>query len=159
SAVSGKIALVDRGNCGFAVKVANAAAAGAVGVIGANNTGGTTGTSMAPGTPCLTPNTAPCTIRSRLIAQNPGVQVKGALAAGTVNVELKRDADGVDRDGTIDNQVVAHEWGHYLSNRLIGDANGISTHQSFGMGEGWGDFVAQLMTVRDGENWSGAYPT
>ena len=35
--VAGKIAIVDRGNCGFVVKAANAQAAGAIGVIVANN--------------------------------------------------------------------------------------------------------------------------
>jgi hypothetical protein len=39
-AVSGKIALIDRGVCGFTVKTANAQAAGAVGVIIANNVAG-----------------------------------------------------------------------------------------------------------------------
>ena len=27
---------------------------------------------------------------------------------------------GVQRDGTLDDQIVAHEWGHYISNRLVG---------------------------------------
>jgi hypothetical protein len=38
-AVNGKIALVDRGGCGFAIKVKNAQNAGAIGVVVANNTG------------------------------------------------------------------------------------------------------------------------
>ena len=38
---------------------------------------------------------------------------------------MRRDAAGLDRDGAIDNQIVAHEWGHYLSNRLIGNGNGL----------------------------------
>jgi hypothetical protein len=60
---------------------------------------------------------------------------------------------------------VAHEWGHILSNRLIGDASGLSNIQGRGMGEGWSDFVAQLTLVRpedvtapSGSNWTGAYP-
>jgi hypothetical protein len=40
AAISGRLALVDRGTCGFVVKVANAQAAGAVGVIIADNAAG-----------------------------------------------------------------------------------------------------------------------
>ena len=43
SAVNGKIALVDRGNCFFNIKVANAEAAGAIAVLVANNAAGLPG--------------------------------------------------------------------------------------------------------------------
>ena len=43
---------------------------------------------------------------------------------------------------------MAHEWGHFISNRLIGDAAGLSTTMASGLGEGWADFHAMLMTVR-----------
>ncbi len=46
-------------------------------------------------------------------------------------------------------QIVAHEWGHYISNRLVGNANGLINNQGRSMGEGWADFHAMLMTVRD----------
>ena len=52
------------------------------------------------------------------------------------------------RDGAIDNAIVAHEWGHYLSNRLVGNANGLNANQSRGMGEGWSDFHALLLLVK-----------
>jgi hypothetical protein len=59
---------------------------------------------------------------------------------------------------------VAHEWGHYISNRLIGDASGLSNNQGGGMGEGWADFHAMLMTVRPEDaavssnaGWTGIY--
>jgi hypothetical protein len=45
--------------------------------------------------------------------------------------------------------VVAHEWGHYLSNRLISNANGLNANQGRGLGEGWGDFVALLTFVKE----------
>ena len=68
------------------------------------------------------------------------------------------------RDGSIDNGIVAHEWGHFISNRLIGDGNGISSQQSYGMGEGWADFTAALMlteatdaTAPGSANWDGAW--
>ncbi|MBF5002635.1 IPTL-CTERM sorting domain-containing protein [Diaphorobacter caeni] len=61
------------------------------------------------------------------------------------------DIGGVPRSAALDNTIVAHEWGHYLSRRLIGNANGLTTRLGAGLGEGWGDFVAQLLTVTDAD--------
>ena len=55
------------------------------------------------------------------------------------------------RDGSLDNTLVAHEWGHYLSNRLIGNANGLGANQARGLGEGWSDFVSLLLLVKEGD--------
>jgi hypothetical protein len=70
------------------------------------------------------------------------------------------------RDGSLDTGIVSHEWGHVLSNRLIGNGNGLSNTQGRGMGEGWGDFVALLTIVRPEDataasnpNWNGAFAT
>ena len=38
------------------------------------------------------------------------------------------------------------EMGHYITNRLIGNANGLTNVQGQAMGEGWGDFFAISMT-------------
>ncbi|QNP50293.1 IPTL-CTERM sorting domain-containing protein [Diaphorobacter aerolatus] len=59
------------------------------------------------------------------------------------------DKGGPTRSAALDNTIVAHEWGHYLTRRLIGNANGLTTRLGAGLGEGWGDFVAQLVTVTD----------
>ncbi|QIL82124.1 hypothetical protein G7047_20975 [Diaphorobacter sp. HDW4A] len=61
------------------------------------------------------------------------------------------DIGGVPRSAALDNTIVAHEWGHYLSRRLIGNTNGLTTRLGAGLGEGWGDFVAQLLTVTDAD--------
>jgi Fungalysin metallopeptidase (M36) len=53
------------------------------------------------------------------------------------------------RDSTVDGTVVAHEWGHYLSNRLVLDTVGIDTEHSAGMGEGWSDFISLLVSAKD----------
>nr|WP_267459595.1 M36 family metallopeptidase [Pseudoalteromonas ostreae] len=29
------------------------------------------------------------------------------------------------KDGTLDNGIIAHEWGHYISNRLVGNSAGL----------------------------------
>ena len=54
-----------------------------------------------------------------------GNAIKAQLAqAAAVSMRIAR-AEGVLRDGAIDTLVVAHEWGHYISYRLIGDSNGL----------------------------------
>lgn len=153
--VQGKIALVDRGTCTFAEKAEAAQAGGAIGVIIANNTWG--GAISLPGT------SATVTIPVLSVGRAEGQALKTSLAAGPLSVTMERFAV-VDRDGTIDNAIVAHEWGHYISNRLIGDGNGISNQQAVGMGEGWADFHALLLVVRDGDQlkptnagWKGTY--
>ncbi len=59
----------------------------------------------------------------------------------------------VDRDGTLDNSVVAHEWGHYLHLRLVACGSAFCSAES----EGWADFVALMLTLRPGDKPDGAY--
>ncbi len=135
---TGGIALIDRGTCGFAIKAANAQAAGAIGVLIATNAAGAA-PAMGGADPLVT-------IPAMSTTQSAGALLRAAT--GTVTVNLKRSAD-LDRDGSFDNQIVAHEWGHYLSNRLIGDGVGLINTQGRSMGEGWSDTVAMIMSVRD----------
>jgi hypothetical protein len=151
---AGEIAVVDRGLCTFVNKALNAQAAGAVALIIINNVAG--------GAPDLGGTSSQVTIPVVGLSIDDGNVLKKRLAAGPVQLTVSRRGI-VNRDGTIDNTVIAHEWGHYISNRLIGDANGISNNQGVGMGEGWGDFHALLMSVRDGDGggspaWSGVFP-
>jgi uncharacterized protein (TIGR03382 family) len=136
--LTGHIALIDRGNCTFTAKVAAAQAAGALGVLIANNDAGLAG---------MGGTDATITIPSLMIRQDLGARLH-QKAPGTVSLTLERNAGGVDRDGTIDNQIVAHEWGHMIQNRLIGDTNGLTNIIGRGMAEGWADFHALLMTVK-----------
>ncbi|MFT3707319.1 MAG: myxosortase-dependent M36 family metallopeptidase [Archangium sp.] len=153
---SGKIVLIDRGTCTFIEKALHAQAAGAIGVIIANNTGNG---------PMAMPGTGAVTIPTMSVSQASGTTLKGIITSGSgmTTITLTQSA-ALDKDGTIDNGVVAHEWGHYISNRLIGDGNGISNLQAGGMGEGWGDFHASLLVSRAADinvasnaNWTGAY--
>ena len=96
-------------------------------------------------------------------AGNDALLAEAADSSWTNNADMTTPADGRSprmqmyvfygpwstHDGTIDNGVVAHEWGHFISNRLIGDGNGLSTLQADGMGEGWGDFHAALLITRE----------
>ncbi len=152
--ISGKIAFIDRGNCNFTDKVKNAQLNGAVGALIANNVAGLT---------TLTGTDATITIPSLLISQADGNTIRAQLGSG-VNARMARDGSP-DRDGDLDTTIVAHEWGHYISNRLIADSAGLSNNQGRSMGEGWGDFTALLMIVRPEDamvpgngSFQGAYP-
>ncbi|HEX6834060.1 MAG TPA: M36 family metallopeptidase, partial [Rudaea sp.] len=50
------------------------------------------------------------------------------------------------RDGSLDGHIMLHELTHGLSNRLIGNGNGLTWDVGGGMGEGWSDFYALSLT-------------
>ncbi|WP_228455395.1 T9SS-dependent M36 family metallopeptidase [Chryseobacterium sp. Tr-659] len=143
-----KIGLVERGTCSFAIKVKNLQDAGAKAAIVYNNTAnGSTIGNMAGTDPAIT-------IPSILITNAEGEYIKTQLAASTtVNVTLKADTTP---DGSFDNGIVTHEYGHGISNRMTGtgyaclNAN-VSKEQ---MGEGWSDFFALMLTNKPGDNAS-----
>jgi large repetitive protein len=142
AAVAGKIAAIDRGECTFVVKVKNAQNAGAVAVLILNNAGG--GISMAGDDPTIT-------IPVLAVSLIDGIAIKGQLAIpATVTVRLARLVS-VPRDGALDNSLIAHEWGHYISNRLVRNANGLVATQSRGLGEGFADFHALLLLVKEAD--------
>ncbi len=140
AAVAGKIAVVDRGVCTFVVKVKNAQNAGATGVVVLNN--------VAPGTTNMSGDDATIAIPAVLIPLADGDAIKAQLAAATVNMRIARKSS-VAREGGLDNATIAHEWGHYISNRLIVDANGLTAQSARGLGEGWADFHAMLLLVKE----------
>lgn len=137
--ISGKIAMINRGNCNFTVKVKNAQNAGAIAVIMVNNVPG------APITMGGTDNTI--TIPAIMISQADG-QLIAAQLSNNVNVTM---AAGVDIDGDLDNGVVTHEYGHGISNRLTGGPSNTSClNNAEEGGEGWSDYVALMITT----NWA-----
>jgi hypothetical protein len=145
NSVTGKIVLVDRGTCAFVVKVKNAQNAGALAVIIANNAAG----------PAPFPGGADATITigTLAISQADGVALKASLGAGPVTATLFRQPSA-DLDGDLDATVVSHEWGHYLHHRL---AVCNSSQQCGAMSEGWADFTALQMLLREGDNLDGTY--
>jgi extracellular elastinolytic metalloproteinase len=144
--LTGKIALIDRGNCNFTVKVKNAQDAGAIAVIMINNIagdpivmGGTDDNIMIPAV---------------MITQDAGALFVARLLAGnTVNATLRPP---VNFDGDVDNGVITHEYGHGISTRLTGGRLNSSclTNAESG-GEGWSDYFALMMTT----NWNTALLT
>ena len=145
--VKGKIALIQRGSCKFAEKSQAAEKAGAAAVIIFDNTASATPPGMS-GDPAIT-----VSIPVLSITQANGKTLSGLLATGPVTAKMARYSPP-DRDGTIDNTVVAHEWGHYLHLRSVACAS----QACFAESEGWGDFNALMMVVRKGDALDGIYP-
>ncbi|TGE07624.1 T9SS-dependent M36 family metallopeptidase [Hymenobacter fodinae] len=147
AAVAGNIAVVYRGTCGFADKAQTAQLAGAIAVVVINN---------APGAPIAmggTPTVATpaITIPAVMISQADGAKIRALLdASQEVTVALKSEA--VELDGDFDNGIIAHEYGHGISNRLTG---GRLTTSCLGnaeqMGEGWSDWFGLILTMKQGD--------
>ncbi len=157
--VAGKIALVHRGVCSFVQKAQNIQAAGAIGVIVTN----VAGSAQASVPPFMGGTSATVTLPVLSLSLADGRALEAAIAAGA-EVRLHRE-HATDLDGALDTTIVAHEWGHVMSGRLVGNGNGLTTNQSGGLGEGWADFAALLLMVRaddissaEGSGFRGAYP-
>jgi MYXO-CTERM domain-containing protein len=143
--VAGKIVLVDRGSCDFTAKALNAQNAGGLAVIIANNAPGTVGFGPGGSNPAVT-------IPAVGASLTDGNRIKAALGQGAVSAHLEGFSDA-ELDGDLDTGIVAHEWGHYIHQRL----SDCSTQQCRAMGEGWGDFFALHLLVRGTDNLDGTY--
>jgi Zn-dependent metalloprotease len=88
---------------------------------------------------------------------NDSVRAEAQDGSGTNNANFATPPDGSrprmqqylftaptpDRDSSVDADVVFHEYGHGISNRLIGNGStALSGTQSGAMGEGWSDYWA-----------------
>ncbi|MHB8876439.1 MAG: M36 family metallopeptidase, partial [Myxococcaceae bacterium] len=138
ASVAGKIAVVKRGTCQALQKATAAQSAGAIGILIASTSGYT---------PPINGGGA-IAIPVISISMADGDTLTTLAGQGTVNVTLSMPPV-VLRDGALDNAIVAHEWGHYIQNRLIGNANGLMNNQGGGLGEGWSDFHSMLMVVKE----------
>jgi hypothetical protein len=135
--MQGKIAVIRRGNCDFTDKIENAQASKAVGVIMVNNVAGVI--SMGGGTTEIT-------IPSVSVTQEVGEAIIAALQNGeTINTTLVNYGF----DGSFDNGIIAHEYGHGISNRLIGGpSNSDCMGNSEQLGEGWSDYFGLAITIK-----------
>ena len=96
---------------------------------------------------------------------NDAVQADAQDGGGTNNANFATPPDGTagrmqmylftaptpDRDGDLDMEVVYHEYGHGVTNRLTGgpsNSDALNALQSGGMGEGWSDFFALMLTQK-----------
>ena len=163
--LTGKIALMDGTYCtlpnsndpGFVLKTRNAIQKGAVGVLIANPDAG----QPVPWNLWIdNVDTSGINIPILGLDYKSSSNFRNALSGGSaVNARLFRDTTATDRDGDLDGQLIAHEWGHYLVEQLTPSGN----YRYFG--EGWADFVALLMTARGTDvmspsntSFNGVYP-
>jgi hypothetical protein len=162
-AVNGNIALIMRGGCAqlangvrtpstFSGKVRRAQQNGAIMAIIIDSVAtSTTLSNMTGGT-----DTVGIRIPSIFLSGADGARVLQALRAGTPVTGCAQAYQ--DYDGSVDNGIVSHEYGHGISTRLTGGpansdcvipSDGTNTYQT--MGEGWSDFFALWMTTRVGD--------
>src|SRR5262245_3607550 len=105
---------------------------------------------------------------------NDAVQADAQDGAGTNNANFATPPDGSaprmqmflftsttpQRDGDLDNDIIIHEYGHGVSNRLTGgpsNSNALTALQSGGMGEGWSDWDALMFLQRPTDTQNGGY--
>ena len=95
------------------------------------------------------------------------IQAEGNDFSGTDNANMATPADGLSprmqmyeftgttptRTSNHEALITFHEMGHYITNRLIGNANGLTNPQGEAMGEGWGDFFAVCMTSQKSDDF------
>lgn len=98
------------------------------------------------------------------------VQAEAQDGSGTDNANFATPPDGTAprmqmyeftqstprRDSSFESEIVIHEYGHGVSNRLTGNGSGLFSLQSGGMGEGWSDFWSLMLTQKSvGETTTG----
>jgi hypothetical protein len=104
---------------------------------------------------------------------NDRISAEGQDSGGFNNANFSIVADGTrgrmqmylwngptpDKDGTTDAEVIIHEVTHGTSQRLHGNATGLSQNMAGGMGEGWGDWYAYTMLAEPSDPIDGVYTT
>lgn len=134
--LTGKIALIDRGICGFTVKVKNAQLAGAIGAIIANNQG--------DGVMTMGGDDSTITIPSVFVGQTTGATLRSVT--GVYGAIRQSATAPLQRDSSVDSDIVYHEYGHGLTWRMIGSMSGPI---SGAIGEGMSDVLAIILNDHD----------
>jgi len=154
--LQGKIAMVDRGGCSFELKTANAEASGAIALIICNFEDGVIGMTGVvevpePGIPAISLASSDCALIKSYLNQG----LNGTVA-------IPENLGPVYYDANFDNGVVAHEFGHGVSNRLTAgpnnsgclgnvDLDGDDEVDGEQMGEGWSDWLALVASAEVGD--------
>lgn len=144
--LSGKIAVIRRGECEFGFKALAAENEGAVAVIMVNNVEGEAIT-MAPGAVG-----DQVTIPLFMVSDTDGENIIAELLTETVNATINGVTVGPMIDASLDNEIIAHEYGHGISNRLTGGGNNTGClNNAEQMGEGWSDYLGLIITMKVGD--------
>lgn len=148
TAMNGKIAFIERGDCNFTDKVRNAQAAGAIAAVLYDSTAND---------PIFMGGTAnDVSIPVVMIRRSDGLAIKNLISSG-VNVSLYDSSTTGNTvfDSDFDGGIIAHEYGHGISIRLTGGAaNSECLTNQEQMGEGWSDFFSLVMTHEVGDQGS-----
>jgi len=146
SDLSGKIAVIRRGECEFGFKSLAAQNEGAVAVIMVNNVEGEAIT-MAGGAVG-----DQVTIPLFMVSDTDGEAIIEQLLSETVNATINGVTVGPMIDASLDNEIIAHEYGHGISNRLTGGGNNTGClNNAEQMGEGWSDYLGLIITMKVGD--------
>ncbi len=144
--LSGKIAVIRRGECEFGFKALAAENEGAVAVIMVNNVEGEAIT-MAGGAVG-----EQVTIPLFMVSDTDGEAIIEQLLSETVNATINGVTVGPMIDASLDNEIIAHEYGHGISNRLTGGGNNTGClNNAEQMGEGWSDYLGLIITMKVGD--------
>ncbi len=141
----GNIALIDRGLCDFSFKVYSAQMSGAIACIVCNNLDNAPLVSMKGGA-----NAEMVTIPSLFISKEDCQRIKDVLNDNRdVKVSISKSKE---LSSSFDNGIVAHEYAHGISLRLVGGKNNSSClTNDEQVGEGWSDFIALVLTQQPGD--------
>lgn len=138
SELNDKIAIVLRGDCPFVQKVQSAQDAGAAAVIVVNN---------AAGTISMGGESTTITIPSISVTAADGNQIVSTLENNTPISGSLKYIEIPYIDGSFDNGIIAHEYGHGISTRQTGPvSNSSCLNNKEQMGEGWSDFFGLMIT-------------
>ncbi len=145
--VSGKIALIKRGGCFFSLKVKNAQDAGATAVIVMDSIPDNPQRLNMSSTGLLG-----ITIPAVFITKEIGDSFIAQMANGPLSVKLEVPANlYLYADGSFDNGVIGHEYGHGISNRLVGGGQAGCMNNYDQMGEGWSDWFGLMLQLKPGD--------
>jgi hypothetical protein len=148
--LAGKIAFIQLGSCSNPItKIKNAQTAGAIGVLMVSSS------SYVPYQVTGSDNTI--TIPAVMVSKSDGALLAGQVANGLqVTLPKATSTQGPKIDCAYDNGIVAHEFGHGVSNRLTGGGTNTSClWNAEEAGEGWSDYIALMMTT----DWATAQTT
>jgi hypothetical protein len=143
-ALNGNIAVIRRGTCEFGSKILSVENAGAIAAIVVNNE---PGDAIVMGAGAVGDVVS---IPSLMLTQAIGESLISALTNGeTITADLLGPDLTDFIDGDFDNGIIAHEYGHGISNRLTGgpSASGCLFNDEQ-MGEGWSDWFGLMITMK-----------